>query len=599
MTANYFSVQSIFLSLVSLFIFLISGFWRSPACGEEAVSEQAESANESPSQSTITYEKSDAQRFLKDFVSNPDVVQSKAFQLFSDGKVEQARESLLAELGDARASGNTKLEISTLYFLALLERKEDDIKTALEYLRKIGLLTGKGSPDLSADMNLNRRVADCYYDDRKLDRALASYQAALISSRYIPDSDYVSMELLESISGCLQAQGKNRKALEYLLELKRLQEAHLSTEDLPSQGNYFWTLLKLSFLYGKLKETEKRDALRPQLVTMLEDFVQLRMRLEASDRLKNIRQEFLLDYLSKRRPATVADFLYEAYNSKYRLKSLPVIAWKNPAAPIKAAIICVHGMGLENQAFSYFAKEMIARGFFVCAIDCRGFGSWLASPGSEKIMFGDTIKDIKFVHDLLKSKDESLPIFLLGESMGGAIALRAAAKYDQDFAGVIASVPSAERFQEKRMALDVALHFLKNSSKPYAMMETITQQATARPTLLASWTEDSKAKMKVSPRELLDFSIFMRRTEAACKKIEKTPTFIVQGLKDALVKPRGTFKMFEHVKSPDKDMFILGTAEHLIFESDLQCQMLLNTLNTWLTDHAVAKTTEAGSGKTD
>jgi alpha-beta hydrolase superfamily lysophospholipase len=69
--------------------------------------------------------------------------------------------------------------------------------------------------------------------------------------------------------------------------------------------------------------------------------------------------------------------------------------------------------------------------------------------------------------ELIKEHNPSAPVFLLGESMGGAIALNTAAQFGQNLRGVIASVPSAERLQAKRMSLTVALHFLNGPDKPF------------------------------------------------------------------------------------------------------------------------------------
>ena len=472
------------------------------------------------------------------------------------------------------------------YFLAIVNRKDGEFRKSLANLRKVKkLLARKGSNDLRAQMIVDRRLADCYYEERKIDLAISHYLGSLLTVSYFKDCDLFKQELLESLAGCFLFKKDNEKAIFYLKQLKEEQEKAGAEATLFSSSSYFWTLLQLAQAYAQQKDEKSAAALQPKILNLLDRFIALRMKLEAEDKLTMVTNQFLLEYISKQNPRNLADYMYVAYNSRTKLKALPLIAWRDKTNPIKAAIVCVHGMGLENRAFTFFGREMAKRGFLVCAVDVRGFGSWLAAPGRETIDFAETIDDIKFVIDLVRDRTKNLPVFVLGESMGGAIALRTAAKYDGDISGVIASVPSAERFQEKRMALDVALHFLKNPSKPYAMMDTIAHQATSRPELLSSWSEDMRAKLKVSPKELIRFAVFMRRTERACKKIHKTPAFLVQGLKDALVKPQGTFRMFEHIKTNDKDMFILGTAEHLIFETDLQNEMLLDTLTTWLSNH--------------
>ena len=103
------------------------------------------------------------------------------------------------------------------------------------------------------------------------------------------------------------------------------------------------------------------------------------------------------------------------------------------------------------------------------------------------------------------------------------------------------------------------------------------------------WTEDERAKSHASPKELIKFDKFMRRTVGACKKIKDTPVMIVQGLGDELVKPKGTVDMFKRIQNKDKTLLIIGQAEHLIFESDVQNTMLLNTLTDWMIDRMEIK----------
>ncbi|MBZ0185647.1 MAG: alpha/beta hydrolase, partial [Candidatus Obscuribacterales bacterium] len=148
---------------------------------------------------------------------------------------------------------------------------------------------------------------------------------------------------------------------------------------------------------------------------------------------------------------------------------------------------------------------------------------------------------------------------------------------------------SAERFQERKMAFEVAINFLKSPNRPYEILDQIASQATTRPELASLWTDDPKAKLKASPKEMIKFAIFMRQTEHACKKIKDTPVFLVQGLKDALVKPTGTARMLLNIPCSDKDMFIIGEAEHLIIESDKQNPLFIGTLLSWLDNHLEPK----------
>lgn len=276
------------------------------------------------------------------------------------------------------------------------------------------------------------------------------------------------------------------------------------------------------------------------------------------------------------------------------MRSLPLITWQ-PAdntvdgnAP-KAVILCVHALGLESRAFGPFAKKMIAKNFAVYAMDVRGFGAWQSEYGSETVSFDRAIEDIAAILRVIKKRQPGLPVFLLGESMGGAMVLRAASEFGDEMAGVISSVPSAERQGGVKMAVNVAFNFFKSPNKPFDIGTGIAAQATSIVELRDAWKNDPRARGDLSPIELIKFDLFMKETRKRCALIRTTPIMVVQGMADKLVRPEGTYEMYHNVNSPDKTMLIIGNAEHLILETPNQSKVLLDGLTAWLDNHRPAQ----------
>lgn len=525
--------------------------------------------------------KASAEGDVLSLVSTASPVQLSAFRLIEGEKNSEAKKILLDALSKPDVTDQAKEEL--LYFLAFIELKEDNHDMAIKYLARIEkLFDSLKTPNLLKQAILEKRTGDCYYAQREIDKALTNYRSALTAIGYFRDQVTLQRELLDSLSGCELMKKNYEDSLEYLEEINGILQQRVEEDNLADFISYFWNNIQLAQVYGRLGQNQKALACNDIVHDMLKKFTSYREQLDKSGELEGLRHSFTYDYLKRARPSSIADCLWLAEGCK--LKSLPLITWSDKEKPINGIILCIHGMGLENRAYTLFAKEMVKRGYLVAALDVRGFGAWLYSPGHERIGFSETIEDIDYVIKFLKKEHAGIPVFLLGESMGGAIALRTVAELGGIVNGVIASVPSAERYNEGKMALDVAIHFLKNPNKPYEIIEEISKQATKRPTLRSFWTEDQKAKSHASPKELIKFDKFMRRTVGACKKIKDTPVLIVQGLGDELVKPKGTVEMFKRVRHKDKTLLIIGEAEHLIFESDIQNIMLLNTLTDWMID---------------
>lgn len=514
-----------------------------------------------------------------------------AIQLLKEDKEEEARKNLEGEL--KRNANNVDL----LEVLALLEFKGGAYTDAAKHLQQ-ALPNAEKRKDLRKQVILQKRIGDCWYGDAKTDQALASYNTALTLSNSLPEDDCWRPLILESLMGCYLLKKDNLKAEELGKELYRVSTLRTKSgrpEDMIAQ---LWALIQLMDIYRTTGDDAKRLPLKKEAMAMFDKFSAMKAHLELNNEMPTLElwnRYFASNFVKENAPNTVPEYLWLAKD--FKLRTLPFVSWLPEASTVpKAAILCVHGLGLDNSSYIDFARQMAKRGYAVYAMDVRGFGSWLSAPGHENLQFERTISDIGYFAKLIKERMKGAPVFLLGESMGGAIALRAAARYPDDLKGVISSVPSAEQFQGRIMSMKVAAHFIQDPKKPFYVGEMIAQKATSRSELQAAWKADPKAKMNLTPLELMKFAVFMRTTVSDCKQIKSMPVFVVQGLKDKLVKPHGTYELFDAVSADDKTMLIIGNAEHLIFETDQQNQSLLDTLESWLHKHIeTAKEAKAGN----
>src|SRR5262249_32877182 len=105
------------------------------------------------------------------------------------------------------------------------------------------------------------------------------------------------------------------------------------------------------------------------------------------------------------------------YFEGVRRYRLPYRLWL-PRAP-KAGVILLHGAFDYAGAFDWLCPELSARGLAALAYDQRGFGE-TATRGrwsSGKKMAHDIAAAVAFLRRRIGDK----PIFLIGESMGGAL----------------------------------------------------------------------------------------------------------------------------------------------------------------------------------
>jgi len=266
----------------------------------------------------------------------------------------------------------------------------------------------------------------------------------------------------------------------------------------------------------------------------------------------------------------------------------PCLSWLNPLGKPRAIILCVHGLGLHSGSYEQFGKAMSQRGYAVYAVDVRGFGSWMAAKGREKCDFKHCSDDIVSTLNVLRMANPNVPVYLLGESMGGAIALDVASEYPSLINGLISAVPAAERFNTGRTDFKVFMHLLTGNRK-VNVEKSVVNRATADPVLREEWSEDPLGRMNLSAKELMQFQAFMNDNHDRARKIDRLPVLIVQGGKDKLVKAEGTKELFEKLATQDKNLAMVNGAEHLVYEEGQFSREVLDLTDNWIKQRLPAR----------
>ncbi|WP_431303252.1 alpha/beta fold hydrolase [Sediminicoccus sp. BL-A-41-H5] len=116
---------------------------------------------------------------------------------------------------------------------------------------------------------------------------------------------------------------------------------------------------------------------------------------------------------------------------------LPLRVWR-PEGPPRFVVLAIHGLADHGGNMLLEGGPMLAAGgALVYAYDQRGFG-W-TSPRGYWAGAETMVSDANTALDLIRARHPGVPLFLLGESMGGAVVL---AMRRTDVAGIILSSPA-------------------------------------------------------------------------------------------------------------------------------------------------------------
>ena len=122
--------------------------------------------------------------------------------------------------------------------------------------------------------------------------------------------------------------------------------------------------------------------------------------------------------------------------------------WIRGGAP-RAALVFVHGGGDDNRSLPYgnglaLARDLVAHHYALLMIDLRNYGESDGTP--EGITYGELeTNDVIAAVDAIGARAPELPVGAIGFSMGGATALRAAAREPRLHAVVADSAPANMR----------------------------------------------------------------------------------------------------------------------------------------------------------
>lgn len=244
---------------------------------------------------------------------------------------------------------------------------------------------------------------------------------------------------------------------------------------------------------------------------------------------------------------------------------LPLTVWpavKGSGKSPKAVILAVHGFGDYRNAWEEPAEIWALEGITTYAYDQRGFG---ASPTRGRWAGTPTmVDDIRAVAHLVRARHPDVPLYLAGESMGGALVL-AAADRDIDVDGLILVAAALRSRDTLGPFLSGGLAFFAHTVPWLPSGPTsIDFQPTDNPRTMEKMRKDPMVLRNA--RVDLGYGLVeaMDAAKAAAPHIHK-PYLMLYGLGDRLV-PQGPVRSAIEVmpKRPDSHLAFYRNGYHML-----------------------------------
>lgn len=260
---------------------------------------------------------------------------------------------------------------------------------------------------------------------------------------------------------------------------------------------------------------------------------------------------------------------------------LPLTVW--PAQAPHAVIVAVHGFNGYANDFSLPGPWFAARGVSVYAYDQRGFGRHRRElgvwPGSDRLA-----RDLAAAVALAGARHR-VPVYVLGFSMGGAVALKAAAR-GLKADGLVLAAPAVWGWQDMNPLIRLAL---------WGAAHTVPA-ATATGSGLGVAVSDNVEWMRAYSRDPLNIratrfdalfglvDLMQEAHESAAAA--RLPALFVHGARDEII-PEALTRRVLRSYGGEKRMAIYARGWHMVLQ-DMQRHRVWRDILTWMANRSAA-----------
>ena len=253
-------------------------------------------------------------------------------------------------------------------------------------------------------------------------------------------------------------------------------------------------------------------------------------------------------------------------------------SWIPHEAP-HAVLIIIHGFSDHSGRYMPIVDNLVPRGIAVYSFDQRGHGR---SPGQRgHIDSFDAFRDdvLSFTH-LINAQHPDIPLFMLGQSMGGLIALNFGLHYPQEVDGVIATSPHLSDPPVSPILVTLS-RALSTVWPTFSMDAGLDNTSISRdPNVVQDFLDDPLRHGKGTARLSTELSGAVVDTNATAASFQP-PLLIIHGTADRLTDPEASRRFYEKVTSSNKT-FIAYEGGYHEGHNDIHRERVIIDIAQWL-----------------
>lgn len=269
---------------------------------------------------------------------------------------------------------------------------------------------------------------------------------------------------------------------------------------------------------------------------------------------------------------------YALMEDGYRL---PLSRWQ-AIGKTRAIVLALHGLNDYNYAFDGIGQYLAGQGITVIAYDQRGFGN---SAGRGLWHGSDRLSDdVVTMAALLREHYPGTPLYLMGESMGGAVLLTSLASTTLDIDGTVLIAPAVWTRDTmpfyQRFGLWLAAHTLPAKQ---LTGEGLDLKPSDNIEMLRALGRDEMVIKGTRVDVLYGISNLMDTAMTASGDVSGNILFLY-GEQDDIIPALPTCELFERLSSTDTNHLTAVTYEqgYHMLTRDLQAMVVMEDIAAWI-----------------
>ncbi len=262
--------------------------------------------------------------------------------------------------------------------------------------------------------------------------------------------------------------------------------------------------------------------------------------------------------------------------------------WWVPKERPRAVILLVHGTVLHSGFYSPWANELTKNGYAVFGIDLRGWGQSQGYGRRGNVgNYDEYVEDVTLARREIRKRYPNIPVYLQGESLGGAVVLLSHIMDKVTLDGLILNAPAVKISPVAQWNLWGAAQ----SAKLFPEMPSLPLFKSMTGLVLTDknaqdrfWADPLTTRKALGAGFVVALQDATERLQLNVNNV-RAPMLIIQGTKDYVIPQSSSEFLVKEARSSDKTLTVIKGLHHSTL-NDRQKQEVWDDIISWLDKRA-------------